>query len=535
MASIIPKVILPITDSFLKSSYSDPLHDVLIKQTLGPEISQIVATYAFGYFFLNIEELFFIEIKPKISSVEILSKHNACDLFCDIHNTERLASLLTNENMIAGFNYGRKRLKLALQNRIYLSIISSKLFKKIEPEELVLHSLQLLHKITHEFDKTKRLTDRLVDLAHLDITLNSKIRHPVHVITSHPYPDVAALLIQFIFNKNLLNNSLSIFCNLVSKKRCEKKINDLYQNISKFDLEFNTKLMFSDMFVPEKIESPKTKIDVEVKKVPSKKVTKERKYVTISPKITDLVDKTDIFYKHDSSKRFLEEKKEFSDDKLQEAIDEWTIEDERRIVKALLEKGADPNYQDEKGYTPLQKCKDVIVADLLLQYGAKINQLDLQLNSVLHYAVSNNNLLFIKKIISEYPKLINQQNYAGRTPLHVAILTASISVSHFEIAHLLIDSGSCKTHLFDYKSFTALQYAKKYLEECTIIHQKALLKIKKREIIEINAKKAAMEAIADKLQPFDPMPVKTLSSADENCLIALCSKIKACFTCCCFC
>jgi ankyrin repeat protein len=115
----------------------------------------------------------------------------------------------------------------------------------------------------------------------------------------------------------------------------------------------------------------------------------------------------------------------------------------RGFVKAaelLIERGANINIQDKFGLvTPLHMASiaghyQMVV--LLTEKGADANITDKSEKTILHSATQNNQLKVIEYIISEYPNLLNTQDFDGNTALHLAV-----SKGFMEVADLLISNG----------------------------------------------------------------------------------------------
>jgi len=99
---------------------------------------------------------------------------------------------------------------------------------------------------------------------------------------------------------------------------------------------------------------------------------------------------------------------------------------ESRIV-SLLQQGADPNYQNKWGYNSLHIAGEnerisYSVIDLLLSKGANIEANDYAGNTPLHVAVLNKNHLVSSYLIAKGAD-INAINNYGQTPLHLAVLS----------------------------------------------------------------------------------------------------------------
>ncbi|KAJ5811089.1 hypothetical protein N7447_010605 [Penicillium robsamsonii] len=100
-----------------------------------------------------------------------------------------------------------------------------------------------------------------------------------------------------------------------------------------------------------------------------------------------------------------------------------------RIMRMLLQQDIDCDEIDSDGLTPLIHAtigghEDVVT--LLLMHGARIDKVDRQNRSVLHFAVSHRRQTILK-ILLDYcvgdQGLIDAYDSGGRTPLHIAVDT----------------------------------------------------------------------------------------------------------------
>ncbi|WP_339045552.1 ankyrin repeat domain-containing protein [Candidatus Mesenet endosymbiont of Agriotes lineatus] len=117
-----------------------------------------------------------------------------------------------------------------------------------------------------------------------------------------------------------------------------------------------------------------------------------------------------------------------------------------KIIRYLLERGADPMARDSIGNLPIhhtikynfspQKAFWKVVK-VFLDHGVDVNISDFDKNTVLHYAVLIGNLEIISELIEEYKACVNVGNNVGETPLHCAAENGSI-----EIVNKLIEYGS---------------------------------------------------------------------------------------------
>ncbi len=127
----------------------------------------------------------------------------------------------------------------------------------------------------------------------------------------------------------------------------------------------------------------------------------------------------------------------------------------KEIVKLLLSKGANVHIKNFAGQTPLHECSPE-VARLLVAQGADVNSVDNEGNTPLHTSQKNPTVFELVESTKKSTFLlknganVNQKNHYGATPLHYAY--------HWEQAKLLIDHNA-NTHNIDNESCYALHYA----------------------------------------------------------------------------
>jgi ankyrin repeat protein len=109
-------------------------------------------------------------------------------------------------------------------------------------------------------------------------------------------------------------------------------------------------------------------------------------------------------------------------------------------VRSLLDGGADPNVRDaEEGWTPLhhavyQGFKDI--AALLIERGARVDELDLAGETPLHVACLSGSLAAAKLLVAAGCN-INARDQDGCTPLHLACAAGELALARF-----LLESGA---------------------------------------------------------------------------------------------
>lgn len=121
------------------------------------------------------------------------------------------------------------------------------------------------------------------------------------------------------------------------------------------------------------------------------------------------------------------------------------------ILKALLERGADPNVSDAEGIAPLHyACEWDYTASvrLLLQYGANVNRPDRDGETPLHYAGCSQ---FTTPLLLESGADPNARSNAGNTPLHSAICCRNLNAVRLLITrganiHVRNDNGWTPLH-----------------------------------------------------------------------------------------
>jgi|ERR1700733_3920264 ankyrin repeat protein len=124
------------------------------------------------------------------------------------------------------------------------------------------------------------------------------------------------------------------------------------------------------------------------------------------------------------------------------------IENIRKIVKILLECGADVNHANRQGETALERAcwsGDFEIVKLLLEYGANVNYINPKNGKtpLLRAAALHSIHFETVRLLLEYNANVNCPNiYDGWTPLHQACWAGN-----FEVVKILLDYGadiSCK-------------------------------------------------------------------------------------------
>jgi len=135
-------------------------------------------------------------------------------------------------------------------------------------------------------------------------------------------------------------------------------------------------------------------------------------------------------------------------DRIQQAIEEGN----KYIVEKWIQKGANVNQKNEKGYTPLHIASTyghIGIVNLLIEKGTNINEKADNGATPLHLASKFGHKNIVELLI-EKDAIINVKKRNGETPLHLAAKNG-----YFEIFYLLIekkanlnekrnkDGGSC--------------------------------------------------------------------------------------------
>ncbi|OGH95722.1 MAG: hypothetical protein A2104_01940 [Candidatus Melainabacteria bacterium GWF2_32_7] len=113
-----------------------------------------------------------------------------------------------------------------------------------------------------------------------------------------------------------------------------------------------------------------------------------------------------------------------NNDPSQELLDYLKSTDplEQRIDAVLkyLKGGADPNFRDKDGVTPLCWAGDKLIAEILVENGADIDNQDKYGNTPLHWFISSNNAYISNGIINE-----NEEKLAKNTEKIIEFLMLS--------------------------------------------------------------------------------------------------------------
>ena len=133
----------------------------------------------------------------------------------------------------------------------------------------------------------------------------------------------------------------------------------------------------------------------------------------------------------------------------------------KEFVMLLIEKGVDVNQKDSGGYSPLSYALgskpgsnfDQDLANVLIDHGADINELDADLSTFLAVNVERGNLPVAEYLVGKNAKG-DTTDKQGRTPLHVAI-----QEGNRDIIKLLVESYPNILHTTDNEGNPPLEYA----------------------------------------------------------------------------
>jgi ankyrin repeat protein len=110
-----------------------------------------------------------------------------------------------------------------------------------------------------------------------------------------------------------------------------------------------------------------------------------------------------------------------------------------KIVRLLLQNGADPNAKDCYRCTPLHMAlsdskQSVETVRTLLRHGADLNARDIGGETALHKGVKSNNVE-ICKLLLEYGAAVDARNRVGETPLYQAARRGMLDITSLLLQH----------------------------------------------------------------------------------------------------
>ena len=136
------------------------------------------------------------------------------------------------------------------------------------------------------------------------------------------------------------------------------------------------------------------------------------------------------------------------------SIHRAAIEGNLKVVKQHLAAGTDVNVKDSSGLTVLHAVRfdQKVITEVLIKNGADLNARNIYEETLLHLAVYNSHIGFVKLLIANNAEL-NAKDLRGLTPLHRAAV-----LGLKEIAALLITEGA-DVNAKDRNSETPLDWA----------------------------------------------------------------------------
>ena len=148
-------------------------------------------------------------------------------------------------------------------------------------------------------------------------------------------------------------------------------------------------------------------------------------------------------------------------DDIEDSIGCWAIHyacqsdtDTLAKVKLLAERNADNIHRITEQHTPLMLVNDHDTLEYLLQKGARVDDVEGDGQSALHYHYMRDAPTCINTLL-KYGADVNLRNKDGDTPLHAAALNAK-----FEAVKALVASPACDVDLKNEKGQTALDIAR---------------------------------------------------------------------------
>ncbi|QGM48775.1 ankyrin repeat protein [Magpiepox virus] len=146
------------------------------------------------------------------------------------------------------------------------------------------------------------------------------------------------------------------------------------------------------------------------------------------------------------------------------------------IISTLIDRGADVNFIDKYGRTPLHYAAvscHVKIVESLINHGSKLLVVDNKGNTPLHYACSNYSCLEIVNYFIDKGINVNTRNLLGKTPLFYAMYIP-------EIVSVLLHNGA-SVNILDYRNNTPLN--NEYTQNLPVTHSMYKMYLKSLECV----------------------------------------------------
>lgn len=202
-----------------------------------------------------------------------------------------------------------------------------------------------------------------------------------------------------------------------------------------------------------------------------------------------------------------------------------------RVMKLLLDAGADPNIQDKWGTPPLVMCTPEYRPDcfeMLLQSPVDIHISTPTTGSALHYAAGHGRINRIQKLLAKGARVNTPTQNRGITPL----MTACLEWPHAYIVTPLIEAGA-DINAKDHDGRTALHHAVNPLMNAPLVHmliekganpaqadKEGITPIAQARLLGFESIAKQMEAKVGKPEPFQfpkfEPPDATLTTEGKN-------------------
>lgn len=143
------------------------------------------------------------------------------------------------------------------------------------------------------------------------------------------------------------------------------------------------------------------------------------------------------------------------DHKLEKALLKYSELGHINTVRESLEKGANVNYCNLKGATPLHYAANkghIQIAQSLLEYGARVNTQEDSKRTPLHFAAGDG-FTDIVKLLLVNGAYINERNIRDETALHYAT-----RYKHVPVVQILLDDPKINVDVRDSSGYKAADY-----------------------------------------------------------------------------